>query len=243
MSKESKADVVSLSGAPVWHHDEPAPWQPAAAEACLEHISEHIARYLGEPASVLHEIASDTVHIDVHVVMPTEEFPGIRLVTSGMSDLPMAVPPEAGAPRFLELMISLPADWRISEESLQDERWYWPIRLLKVLARLPHKHDTWLGYGHSMPNGYPPEPFAPGVAFCGALLLPPLSVPPEFYKLKIDEEKEITFLAVVPLFAGEMDLKLRRGSDALLDLFDRHDIGDVVDIGRRDVSKRRWWPF
>ena len=33
-----------------------------------------------------------------------------------------------------ELAIALPADWKLDQESMQDERWYWPIRLLKVLG-------------------------------------------------------------------------------------------------------------
>ena len=49
-----------------------------------------------------------------------------------------------------ELAIALPPDWKLDEESLKDERWYWPIGLLKVLARLPISNDTWLGFGHTM---------------------------------------------------------------------------------------------
>ena len=36
-----------------------------------------------------------------------------------------------------ELAIALPADWKLDQESMKNEKWYWPIRLLKVLARLP----------------------------------------------------------------------------------------------------------
>ena len=30
---------------------------------------------------------------------------------------------------------------------MKDEKWYWPIRLLKSLARLPINCDSWLGHG------------------------------------------------------------------------------------------------
>ena len=33
---------------------------------------------------------------------------------------------------------------------MKDEKWYWPIRLLKSLARLPIASDTWLGFGHTL---------------------------------------------------------------------------------------------
>ena len=49
-----------------------------------------------------------------------------------------------------ELAIALPPDWKLDEGSMKDERWYWPFRLLKVLARLPISSDTWLGFGHTM---------------------------------------------------------------------------------------------
>lgn len=51
-----------------------------------------------------------------------------------------------------ELAIALPPDWKLDEESMTDERWYWPVRLLKVLARLPITSNTWLGWGHTMDN-------------------------------------------------------------------------------------------
>ena len=37
---------------------------------------------------------------------------------------------------------------------MKDEKWYWPIRLLKSLARLPIASDTWLGFGHTMAVSY-----------------------------------------------------------------------------------------
>lgn len=91
-------------------------------------------------------MASDTVHIDVHFVKPSAEFPFIRLVTSGMSDLPMTTPPEVAVPRYIELMMTLPADWKLDQSALEDENWYWPIGFLKYFARLPHKYQTWLGW-------------------------------------------------------------------------------------------------
>ena len=54
-----------------------------------------------------------------------------------------------------ELAIALPPDWKLDEESLKDERWYWPIGLLKVLARLPISNDTWLGCWHTLDKQSP----------------------------------------------------------------------------------------
>jgi hypothetical protein len=154
-----------------------------------------------------------------------------------MSDKPMAVPEGAEAFRYAELLIHLPANWPMSEEAFQDENHYWPIRWLKQLARLPHAYDTWLGYGHTIPNGDPPEPFASKTAFCCMLLGLPISAGEEFFQLKVSEEKTICFYALVPLYLEEMNLKLEKGAEHLEDLFDRHGIGDVVDLRRRNVAE------
>lgn len=149
MSDEVKGKVVSMSGAPIVKHDAPTEWQPPQGEECIEQISEHLEAYLGGIETVFHEVVSDTVHIDVHFVNPTEEFPFCRLVTSGMSDLPMTAPENADVPKYVELMITLPGTWKIDQTSFKNESWYWPVRLLKDLARLPHKYNTWLGWGHT----------------------------------------------------------------------------------------------
>jgi hypothetical protein len=237
-----KGEVVSLSGSPVHYYDESAGWEAPQGEMCLEQISAHIEAHLGPVATVFHEIISDTVHIDVHVVLPTDDSPYARLVTSGMSDLPMPVG-DNDVPRYLELVATLPGDWKLDQASFEDERWYWPVRLLKQLARFPHKYRTWLGWGHSMPNGDPPEPYAPKTALCGVMLLPSVTVPEAFATLQIDAEKETHFLSIVPLYREEMDLKLRKGTDALLERFDKHGIDDTIDPRRINTARKRFGFF
>lgn len=243
MSGSGDDKLVSLSGAPIWRHDEEAPFKAAGGEMCLEEISAHIDANLGPVETVFHELVSDTVHIDIHFVLPTPARPFTTLVTSGMSDLPMSVPEGSAAPRYAELMITLPPDWKLDSESFNSEEWYWPLRLLKTLARLPHKYSTWLGLGHTMPNGDPSEPYAPNTRLSGAMIIPPLSAPESFHTLRIDEEKTIAFYSVLPLYSAEMDLKLRKGANALFDKLDAKHIGDVVDLQRPDVAKKRFGLF
>lgn len=145
MSENKDSKVFSLGGSAILHHAEPRAWSPPEGEMCLEQIAGHIERHLGPIAHVFHEVISDTVHIDVHVVRPTDENPFARLVTSGMSDLPMSTPQEIEPPRFAELIVTLPPDWKLDQASLEDDSWYWPVRLIKSLARFPHKYGTWAG--------------------------------------------------------------------------------------------------
>ncbi|MNN35009.1 Suppressor of fused protein (SUFU) [compost metagenome] len=232
----NRSEEMSPGGSAIMLHEQPADFSPARGQSSIEEISAHIERHLGPIANVFHEIISDTVHLDVHVVMPTEDCPNIRLVTSGMSDLPMTLGEGVEVSPYLELMMTLPADWPLQQDQLQDERNYWPIRLLKTLARLPHKYGTWLGLGHTVPNGDPAEPYAPGVGFDGAILLLALSAPDEVDELPIDDGRTIEFLSVVPLYPEEMALKLSHGTDALIDLLSDNDIGDVIEPGRNNPA-------
>lgn len=238
-------DDVSPGGSPIMVHSRQKDFSPPQGEEHIEAIGAHIERHLGPVSGVFHEIISDLVHIDVHVVPANEQFPYLRLVTSGMSDLPMTVPPEVDAdvPRYMELMVTLPADWPISQDAFEDERNYWPVRLLKGMARLPHEYDTWLGFGHTIPNGHPSEPYAAGVGFDGAIVLPPVTTPEAFAELELDDGKRISFMTLIPLYPEEMDLKLKKGAEALLDRFDAKNIQDVIEPGRVNVAKKRFGFF
>ncbi len=233
----SKEKIVSLSGAPIFTYTEgEKEWQALHGEVCIEEISDHIERHLGKVHSVFHELVSDTVHIDVHHVLPTPERPFHTLVTSGMSDLPMNVPGDVDSTRHMELMVMLPEHWQFGDAAFEDDAWYWPVRELKYLARFPHKYDTWFGWGHTIPNGDPAEPFAENTRLSGLLIVPPVSAPEEFHRLEIDQDKTIEFFSIVPLYEEEMNLKLAKGTSLLLERFDAHGVGDVVAIDRRNVG-------
>ncbi|WP_313206361.1 suppressor of fused domain protein [Stenotrophomonas sp.] len=236
-------DDVSPGGSPILVHSREKDFTPAQGESHIEAISAHIERHLGPISGVFHEIISDLVHIDVHVVPANEQFPYLRLVTSGMSDLPMTLPEGAPGSAYMELMVALPADWPISDDAFEDERNYWPVRLLKTLARLPHEYDTWLGFGHTIPNGHPAEPYAPGVGFDGAIVLPPVTAPEDFGTLQLDDARTIEFMSIVPLYPEEMDLKLKKDAEALLDRFDAKNIQDVIVPGRVNVARKRFGFF
>lgn len=237
-------NLVSMSGAPIFRYtDGENEWEAPHGEECIEQISDHIEQYIGEVEMVFHELLSDTVHIDVHHVRPTKGRPFHTLVTSGMSDLPMAVPGDIEATRYMELMVTLPEFWQIDEESFKDEKWYWPVRQLKTLARFPHKYNTWLGWGHTLPNGDPAEPFADNTSLSGVIILPSINVPDDFYRLTVDEGKTIEFFSIVPLYEEEMSLKLSKGSEVLLDKFVKYELNDIIVADRKNVGKKRFGIF
>lgn len=235
---------ISPAGNPIFRHQERTKEFELATgdEGNIEQIGDHIAKYCGKVEMVFHELISDLVHIDIHWVQPTPQRPYHTLVTSGMSDRPMAVPQGVPQGRFAELMISLPANWPLTEEAFADEANYWPVRWLKILARFPHEYDTWLSWGHTLPNGDPPEPYADNTKLCCAILLSPVMVGEGFAELKIDAEKTIHFYSFVPLYAEEVAFKLQQGADPLVERFAKHRVTELLNINRPNVCKKKgWW--
>jgi len=231
----------SESGGPILRHTErQRELEPALGdEANIELIATHIERHIGEPTTVFHELISDLVHVDVHIVAPTEDRNYFTLVTSGMSDRPMTVPPDVPELAHAELMLCLPPDWRKDDGDLKNELNYWPFRLLKFLARMPHEYETWLGQGHTIPHGDPPEPLAEGIGFIGAMLGPPQLAPEEFDTLEAGDGKVINFYAVLPLYPEEMDFKLKKSGEALFEKLAENGITELVDVHRKNVAKKR----
>jgi hypothetical protein len=71
------------------------------------------------------------------------------------------------------------------------------------------------------------------------LLLPSLSLGNEFFELKIDDKKKINFYCLYPLYKEEMDFKLKKGTDALIDRFEEYNVSDVVDINRKNTCAKK----
>jgi Suppressor of fused protein (SUFU) len=232
------AEELSPHGDPIFVHEErerePEPTE--GDQDLVDAIHEHLERVFADHWTVFHESDSDRVHIDVHVIPPGTGRDWITLVTSGMAERPMTVPEGLEDYRYAELVLALPPDWPILafDSSFEDTRTFWPLYLLKDLARLPHFNDTFLGYAHSVENGDPPQRFE-GTEFCGSLVAGPRLTPEEFDELTLPDGRTIHFYAVYPLHQDEMDFKLEHGCDALLDRFVEAGVTELVDASRPSV--------
>lgn len=188
---------------------------------------------------VFHEIVSDDLHIDICHVKSSLFRRYEVLVTMGMSAKPMSMPEECDEPRYLELISILPKGWPLTKESFYVERNYWPIRLLKDLARFVHHGNTWFGFGHTVANAENEAqlvPYADNTGFCACALLPSLTLGESAYILEREPETEnIGFLSVIPLYESELRFKFENGIDPLLDLFDKFSVTDKLDVNRSAV--------
>ena len=115
-------------------------------EADWDAVEEHITKYFGHYEHVFHEIVSTDIHLDICVIPPRKDHNYYTLVTFGMGAHRMNVPEELSEKKLerAELLINLPPDWKLSEKDWQEEKWYWPIDVLKWVARLPIRdRNTW----------------------------------------------------------------------------------------------------
>jgi len=186
-------------------------------------------KLFGEALGVSHELLPLIPHIDVYTFKRTSKKDGVHqvvysLVTGGMSDLEMTLPRRApkDVPRRVELIFYC-AEPR--GEYISTLRW---------VAHFPHNAKSWLGHGHTMPNGNPQEPFWGSTELDTLLFMPPIvgkdqSLP---FELQTDGQP-VHFLWVVPLTTAECNYKLEKGFDAILDLFQQHRHRHVFDPHRR----------
>ena len=201
-------------------------------EEDLDILENHIKHYFGNFEQVYHESVSDIIHVDIALSLPSPERNHYVLTTMGMGAKIMEQVPqelrEKGIGR-LELMIALPADWDIHSS---DEKWYWPLRWLKILARFPFEEDTWLGWGHSIPKG---DVFAENTKMNTILLDVPYEYGEDSYSVSLSNGEEVHFLQLLPIYQEEAQYKIKNGTQALLQLFDKNFSG-VVDIKRKNYA-------
>ncbi|RKW08379.1 MAG: 1,3-beta-glucan synthase regulator [Capnocytophaga sp.] len=207
---------------------EPAYYEQEEREALEEYIKENFGQF----DEVFHELVSDDIHCDIYIVKPTPERNYYTLITGGMGAYQMNIPEGFSGSPFAEMVINLPPDWNVKSEAEKD---YWPMRWLKILARLPIEQDTFLAWGHTVPTGEPLE----GTLFTCMLLLGTDDKKDEEAIVKLPTGKEVYFYTVVPLYEQEMLYKLENDTTALLELFSEKDIPypPVVDVNRPNVCQ------
>ena len=215
--------------------DEEAGVPEVYTEEEMEAVEAHIQQYFGKFENVFHELSSPDIHVDICVVPPSGDRDYYTLVTMGMGAHRMNVPEELAEYKLerAELAIALPGNWKLKREDLKNERWYWPIRLLKTLARLPIASDTWLGFGHTMDNE---EDFAKGTKLCAAILTGPQDTEDGSEVCILPNGEEVNFYQVIPLYRDELEYKMAHDADALLDKMDG--ISFVVEPDRQDAITR-----
>ena len=182
---------------------------------------------------MFHEISSDNLHIDVYHGRSSGDVRYQWLFTAGMSRKPMTVPREYDAEPFAETVICLPPNWPLGSQAFRDENNYWPLRLLKMLARYPHQNNAWLYGGHSLPYG---KPFAPNTRMSSVVLVRPRLLGAEPV-LQV-RDKRVLVWAACPLYDEELAYKNANGFAALANQFINHGVTELLNPFRASVVNK-----
>lgn len=204
----------------------------------MDKVSEYIKQQYGEFDIVAHELVSPDIHCDIAIVPPTDDQPYYKLVTMGAGAFKMNVPEDLKSDVYerAEYVVFLPADWNIKSDKEED---YWPIRMLKTVARLPVSMDDWLFYRHTVNLTDDESPVAENTGFNSCVLFISFgkdNKPVEPLKLDLFD-KEVAFFQLVPLYPEELQFKLEHSFDELEDIMDDDLYDPVVDIHRKNYCK------
>lgn len=144
---------------------------------------------------------------------------GYVLLTNGMSEQRMTVPPQVEARRRAELM------WYVREPTPEIST------TLRWLATVPSIDDTWFGFGHRLPMPAPP---VAGTDFKTFLFLTPIIGPDQRIAEALSVASDPVEILTVNLISDrEYDLIRQEGLDAFLDLLDESDYPPIFDPSRK----------
>ncbi len=182
-------------------------------------------------------IPGSKVAVTVHIIPANEERNYTTLITTGMSDLPVESP---GSPsgKYAELLIKLPADWTINEETIKDSNFNWPLLWLKQIAHMPHTSNKAFCEAMIIPNGEPPKPFVENTKlssiFVTGLVSETNSVAKSMFKTSRGEI--IMFYTLVPIYEEERQLAYTQGPWELIFRFAKNKHHGVIDLNRKNYA-------
>jgi len=179
---------------------------------------------------VFHEKESTIFHLDIYWIQPNDSINYNLLLTNGISSQPLETPNKSFS-KYIELCVLLPPDWISDNDWSQPEK-NWPLTLLPKLGRYPFQNNTWLGFGHTLETGEK----LPGTNFEGIMLLNSVSLNNEFLNIKYGDN-DIKILTLFPLYLEELNFAVNNDSLKLLELIDKANLNDIIDVNRKNVCK------
>lgn len=193
-----------------------------------EAVEAHIETHFGKFDWVMHEtVPGEYIHLDICVIPPREEHNYYTLVTMGMGAYTMNAPEKDEA--RVELLLNLPPDWNLGEDAWEDEHWFWPVGILKALARYPMLHDTWFGWGHTVYGSE--ESYTDNTRLCGVILLNPGVFGDPASVCTLPGGEKVHFYQVIPLYREEIEFRREYDVDRLLEKFP-DELLEVIDPAR-----------
>ena len=161
-------------------------------------------------------------------------------ITDGMRSKKMEIPAHMNYPRFTECFFCLPSYWDFQE--VESEKMRWPFEWLEKITNYFLQNDTWFGPGHTFSNGTPPMPFSTQLKANHLIMMSPIMLNDVLSPVTIGEQT-ISFLALVPIFEQEFDVKIVKGYDKFLAKFLSKNGTEIIDDYRQNIFQSRFKLF
>ena len=157
------------------------------------------------------------------------------LVTKGLHHYEMINPKDQSESKFVELFFCLPNYW--SEKDLQNNEWAYSI--LDQLMTYVVDNKTWFADGHTLQMSLNKGPLSWSLKQSHCMLSTPILLREELTTINL-ENKQVSFLSIVPLFRQEFQYKQAYGTNMLLELLEQHQVTERLDGFRTNLAKSRW---
>lgn len=204
----------------------------------IEELELYFIQRDGKAESVIHEIYSPDIHLDILVFSPTANRPYYKLITEGAGAYKQNVPKEyiGKVSEYAEYCIYLPADWKIKSDKPED---YWPIKMLKKIARLPIEENSWFGQGHTISWDADGEAFDSSTNLNSLIILSDKDDAGKDAKVRLSSGKQVTLYKLCPLYQEELDLITSEGWVAYVNKIPDEDLLDykIIDTNRTNYCK------
>ncbi len=162
---------------------------------------------------------------------------GKILMTDGLRNYRMPVPEKEAGREYCELYFYLPSYWDIKDVSNPGSNWVflWIRKLAKHLL----EKQTWFGHGHTLFCGKDTNELSPTMKQNHFFIVNPIDLESELEPVS-DQGHTVYFLAIVPIFADEMDFKQGKGTLKFIRKLITKGVSEKLDDFRSSSLKSKW---
>lgn len=177
------------------------------------------------------------------------------ILTVGTSSTPMNIPEGYEHLQHTEIVIKLPMKWNFNmidpligapifpdlplpddssnsrdgflPKKMTEPEYFWPIKWLNYIARVPYMEKNWVGFGHKLPGDQQ--------SIFPYWILKNLSGKDENFNVLNVGSKKVFFYVAIPIYLKELEFVRVYGVEELLLKFEAEGIDDVINPDRKCV--------
>lgn len=158
------------------------------------------------------------------------------LCTNGLSKIEMEMPKGLESKSRAELAVLFPAKPEEDGSYMEMDT----TLLFTKIASLVTEKNSWIGAGHTFPNISDEPTISKFTEMDHFMLVEPALLKEDLSGINTDE-KELTFLFVIPLFKKELDFKMKNGAYSLMKRMRKHALTEKFEMKRPSCLKRKFF--